>query len=189
MLEAIADAGLAGLGAMERVVGAGGVTRASDLHRLVDAQLVDADALAAFLASRYGVRLLDGAALEDMEIAASDLSHRFLVDNWLLPLRGADGTRLVGALHPGDHEPLDALFAVLDEHAELCVVSAPDMEARLERLADAPAPEAPSGAEARTSVRLPRARRRNRCDAGMARVVAGMERATVVIDACARESG
>ena len=49
--------------------------------------------------------------------------------------------------------------------------------------------EAPSGAEARTSVRLPRARRRKRCDAGMARVVAGMERATVVIDACARESG
>ncbi|MFC3726964.1 GspE/PulE family protein [Neoaquamicrobium sediminum] len=141
MLEAIADAGLAGLGAMDRVIGAGGVTRASDLHRLVDAQLVDADALAAFLASRYGVRLLDGAALEDMEIAASDLSHRFLVDNWLLPLRGADGTRLVGALHPGDHEPLDALFAVLDEHAELCVVSAPDMEARLERLADAQAPE------------------------------------------------
>ena len=50
--------------------------------------------------------------------------------------------------------------------------------------------EAPSGAEARTSVRLPRARRRKRCDAGMARAaVAGMERATVVIDACARESG
>ena len=55
---------------------------------------------------------------------------------------------------------------------------------------DAPAPEAPSGAEARTIVRLPRARRRKRCDAGMARAaVAGMERATVVIDACARESG
>ena len=55
---------------------------------------------------------------------------------------------------------------------------------------DAPAPEAPSGAEAWTIVRLPRARRRKRCDAGMARAaVAGMERATVVIDACARESG
>jgi hypothetical protein len=52
------------------------------------------------------------------------------------------------------------------------------------------APEALSGAEARTSARLPRARRRKRCDAGMARAaVAGMERATVVIDACARESG
>lgn len=72
MLEAIADAGLAGLGAMERVMGAGGVTRASDLHRLVDAQLVDADALAAFLASRYGVRLLDGDALEELEICESE---------------------------------------------------------------------------------------------------------------------
>ena len=61
--------------------------------------------------------------------------------------------------------------------------------AHLRSASDTPAPEAPSGAEARTIVRLPRARRRKRCDAGMARVVAGMERATVVIDACARESG
>lgn len=135
MVEALAQAGLAGLTAMERVLGAGGVARASDLHRLVDAQLVDADALAAFLSGRYGVRLLAGDALDELDIAASDLSPRFLVDNWLLPLRAPDGSRLVGALHPGDSEPIDALLSVLEDGVEVCVISAPDMEARLERLA------------------------------------------------------
>jgi general secretion pathway protein E len=113
----------------------GSVTgRASDIHRLVEAQLVDADALAAFLAQKSGVRLIDRDGVGRMQPSARNLSLRFLSENWLIPLVDEDGKLVIGALHPGDDEPLRALRAVLDEEAEICAISLPDIEAGLQRL-------------------------------------------------------
>ncbi len=141
LLAAIAEAGLADSAAMVKALGAAGIRGSSDLHRLVETQLVDADALAAFLSTCYGVRLLGREKLAHVEIAAEGFSPRFLLDNWLLPLKAPDGASLVGTLHPGDTEAIDALVSVMETRPEICVMSAPDLEARLERLsgpADAP---------------------------------------------------
>lgn len=134
LLSAMAEAGLANGENIRSLLGENGAPRATDLHRLIEAQIVDADALAGFLASYYGLRLLDRVQLADCRPTAQDLSARFLVENWLVPLTAPDGTQLIGALHPGDADPIDALRSVLDHDAELCVISAPDLETSLERL-------------------------------------------------------
>lgn len=127
-------AGLAEPGAMRALLGDGAL-RAADIHRLVETQMADADALAARLAALCDVRLLDGNAVRDCQPSLAGLSLRFLTENWLVPLVGPDGGMLIGALHPGDAEPIDALAAALGEPAELCAISAPDIEACLQRLA------------------------------------------------------
>lgn len=134
MLAAMAQARLAGADAIAGVLGDVAAPRASDLHRLVETQLVDADALAQFLSGYFRVRLLDRAAVDGARASAQKLSLRFLMDNWVVPLETGDGQNLIGVLHPGDREPLEALMAVMDDDAELCVVSAPDIEACLQRL-------------------------------------------------------
>lgn len=134
LLAALAEAGLVDSAAMLKALGTTAIRGSSDLHRLVETQLVDADALAAFLSAFYGVRLLGRDELAEIEIAAEGFSPRFLLDNWLLPMQGPDGARLVGTLHPGDTETIDALVSVMAAKPEICVMSAPDLEARLERL-------------------------------------------------------
>lgn len=133
LLDGLAAAGLVDAAAARGLLG-NAAGRAADMHRLVEAQLVDADALAAFLARRFGVRLIDRDGIGRMQPSARNLSLRFLTENWLVPLVDETGRLVVGALHPGDDEPLKALGAVLDEKVELCVVSLPDIEAGLQRL-------------------------------------------------------
>ncbi|MFC0246389.1 hypothetical protein ACFOLL_11285 [Falsochrobactrum ovis] len=58
LLSSMADAGLASREATQELFGDRSALRASDLHRLIEAQIVDADALASFLSSYYGVQLL-----------------------------------------------------------------------------------------------------------------------------------
>lgn len=134
ILGAIAQAGLASLAAIRTVLGDMDNPRAADLHRLVEAQLVDPDALAALLARYYGVGLIDRETLREAQPALCNLSLRFLMDNWIVPLEQAGGPTLVGVLHPGEREPIDALFSVMDGDVELRVASAPDIEACLQRL-------------------------------------------------------
>jgi general secretion pathway protein E len=134
MLAAMALAGLAGAEAIGGVLGEVVAPRAADIHRLVETQLVDADALAAFLASYFHVRLLDRTLVNAARAGAQKLSLRFLMDNWVVPLETEDGQKMIGVLHPGDREPIEALMSVMDDDAELCVVSAPDIEACLQRL-------------------------------------------------------
>jgi len=134
MLSAMADAGLASLDAIRNVLGDIERPRAADLHRLVETQLVDADALATFLANFFRLRLMDRTVVNSSRATAQKLSLRFLMDNWVMPLATDDGEMLIGVLHPGDREPIEALLSVMDEQAELCVVSAPDLEACLQRL-------------------------------------------------------
>lgn len=126
-------AGIAELGAVRALLGDGPL-RAADIHRLVETQMADADALAARLAELSNVRLLDGNAVRDCQPSPAGLSLRFMTENWLVPLVTSDGALLIGALHPGDAEPIDALAAALGEPAELCVISAPDIEACLQRI-------------------------------------------------------
>ena len=126
-------AGIAEAGAMRALLGDGPL-RAADIHRLVETQMADADALAARLAELSNVRLLDGNAVRDCQPSPAGLSLRFMTENWLVPLVTSDGALLIGALHPGDAEPIDALAAALGEPAELCVISAPDIEACLQRI-------------------------------------------------------
>ena len=59
MLSAMAAAGLTSLDAIRNVLGETERPSASDLHRLVETQLVDPDALAAFLADFFRLRLMD----------------------------------------------------------------------------------------------------------------------------------
>lgn len=134
MLAAMAQAGLAAPEAIAGVLGEATAPRAADIHRLVETQLVDADALASFLASYFHVRLLDRTVVDAARAGAQKLSLRFLMDNWVVPLETGDGQKLIGVLHPGDREPVEALMSVMDDDAELCVVSAPDIEACLQRL-------------------------------------------------------
>ena len=120
--------------AIRAVLGEAERPRASDLHRLVETQLVDPDALAAFLSDFFRLRLIDRTVVNASRATAQKLSLRFLMDNWVMPLTTDDGELLIGVLHPGDREPIDALLSVMDEKAEVCVVSAPDLEACLQRL-------------------------------------------------------
>jgi len=131
---AMAAGGLASSEALRGILGDAPTLRASDLHRLVEAEIVDADALATFLAAHYGLRQIDRAALNGAVATAQTLSQRFLMDNWLIPLSTEDGAIVIAALHPGDREPVDALLTVLDRPAEIRVISAPDLEACLQRL-------------------------------------------------------
>jgi len=137
LLAALSDAGLASREATRDLFGENEASRASDLHRLIEAQIVDADALAGFLSSYYGVRLLDRQQLADYKPAAQNLSNRFLVENWIAPLTAPDGHLVIGVLHPGDDDPITALRAVLDGEAEVCVIPAPDLETCLEHLSGA----------------------------------------------------
>ncbi len=134
LLAAMADAGLATGEATQGLFGDRTALRASDLHRLIEAQIVDADALARFLSTYYGVRLLDRQQLADYTPVAQNLSNRFLVENWIAPLTTPDGGSVIGVLHPGDADPIEALRSVLDGNAEICVIPAPDLETCLERL-------------------------------------------------------
>lgn len=133
LLGRLAAAGLVDEAAARSLLG-NAAGRAADLHRLVEAHLADADALAAFLARAFGVRLIDRDGVGRMQPSARNLSLRFLTENWLVPLVDETGRLVIGALHPGDDEPLRALTAVLDEEAELCAASLPDIEAALQRL-------------------------------------------------------
>ncbi|TPN45881.1 type II/IV secretion system protein [Mesorhizobium sp. B1-1-4] len=134
LLSSMAGAGLASREATRGLFGESTASRASDLHRLIEAQIVDADALAGFLSSYYGVRLLDRHQLADYRPVGQNLSNRFLVENWIAPLTAPDGSAVIGVLHPGDADPIEALRSVLDGDVEVCVVPAPDLESCLERL-------------------------------------------------------
>lgn len=134
LLPAMADAGLASREATRGLFGESTASRASDLHRLIEAQIIDADALAGFLSSYYEVRLLDRQQLAEYRPVAQNLSNRFLVENWIAPLTAPDGSAVIGVLHPGDADPIEALRSVLDDDVEVCVVPAPDLESCLERL-------------------------------------------------------
>jgi len=134
VLEAMAAAGLASAEAIGAVLGTMAHPRAADIHRLLEAQTVDPDALAGFFADSFGLRLLDRTIVNRSRASAQKLSLRFLMDNWLIPLTTDDGEALIGVLYPGDREPIDALLSVIDHDAELCVISAPDLEACLQRL-------------------------------------------------------
>jgi len=133
-VDLLAEGGIAERATMLALLGDGPL-RAADIHRLVEAQMADPDALAALLAQLCDVRLLDGEAVRDCQPALAGLSLRFLTENWLVPLTDADGEVLIGALHPGDMEPIEALVAALGKPAELCAIPAPDIEACLQRLA------------------------------------------------------
>ncbi|WP_442582163.1 GspE/PulE family protein [Mesorhizobium sp. ASY16-5R] len=80
------------------------------------------------------MRLLDRQQLADYTPVAQNLSSRFLVENWIAPLTAPDGRAVIGVLHPGDADPIEALRSVLDVDAEVCVVPAPDLESCLERI-------------------------------------------------------
>jgi len=136
-LSALAASGLATRGATQDLFGESTALRATDLHRLIEAKIVDADALAGFLSSYYCVQLLDRQQLADYKPVAQHLSNRFLVENWIAPLTAPDGSTVIGVLHPGDEDPIMALRAVLDGKAELCIIPAPDLEACLEHLTGA----------------------------------------------------
>lgn len=137
LLSSMADAGLASREATQELFGDRSALRASDLHRLIEAQIVDADALAGFLSSYYGVQLLDRQQLADYKPVAQNLSNRFLVENWIAPLTAPDGSVVIGVLHPGDEDPIMALRAVLDGQADVCVIPAPDLENCLEHFSGA----------------------------------------------------
>ena len=140
-VDLLAEGGIAERATMLALLGDGPL-RAADIHRLVEAQMADPDALAALLAQLCDVRLLDGEAVRDCQPALAGLSLRFLTENWLVPLTDADGEVLIGALHPGDMEPIEALVAALGKPAELCAIPAPDIEACLQRLASSGEAEA-----------------------------------------------
>jgi len=140
-VDLLAQGGIAERATMLALLGDGPL-RAADIHRLVEAQMADPDALAARLAQLCDVRLLDGEAVRDCQPALAGLSLRFLTENWLVPLTDADGAMLIGALHPGDMEPIEALVAALGRPAELCAIPAPDIEACLQRLASSGEAEA-----------------------------------------------
>ncbi|WP_343313461.1 GspE/PulE family protein [Brucella sp. BE17] len=137
LLSALSDAGLASREATQELFGESTASRASDLHRLIEAKIVDADTLASFLSSYYSVQLLDRQQLADYKPVAQNLSNRFLVENWIAPLTAPDGSTVIGVLHPGDEDPIMALRAVLDGKAEVCIIPAPDLEACLEHLSGA----------------------------------------------------
>lgn len=134
LLATIAQAGLASLDGIRAVLGDIEEPRAGDLHRLVEAQTVDPDALAAHLAQRFGIGLLDRDMLRDWQPTQRNLSLRFLMDNWIVPLEQPGHPTIVGVLHPGEREPIDALLSVMEGEVELRVASAPDIEACLQRL-------------------------------------------------------
>jgi len=134
VIAGMAEAGLASMDAMRGLLGDAPRARAGEIHRLIEAQLVDADEVAGFMARLYGVPLLDRDMLAGMQPGSEGLSLRFLMDNWLVPLTDSEGGAFIGALHPGDREPIDALLMVLDRETEVCAMSAPDLEACLQRL-------------------------------------------------------
>ncbi len=134
LLEALAGSGLIGRAELQNLFGDLVEPGTADIYRLVEGQLVDPDALAAFLATYYGLPLAEREELAHIEPIAQHLSHRFLIDNWLLPHRTTDGRLRIGVFFPGDSEPIDALRAAFGESAELWVMSAPDLESGLLRL-------------------------------------------------------
>lgn len=135
LANAMLEAGLVPAEALNAMVSEGREPRAADLQRLVEAQLVDADQLAEFLAAHYRLPLLDRDELARLQPMGERLSHRFLAENWLVPFAEEAGRHLVGVLHPGDREPIEALLGVLDGEYTLCVLSLPDVEASLQKLA------------------------------------------------------
>lgn len=135
LANAMLEAGLVPTEALSSIVGGGREPRSADLQRLVEAQLVDPDLLAEFLAGHYRIPFIDRDEVARLQPMGERLSHRFLAENWLIPFAEEAGRRLVGVLHPGDREPIDALLGVLDGECELCVLSLPDIEASLQRLA------------------------------------------------------
>ena len=137
LLPAILQAGLAEADAIRGLVGDKEDLTAADIQRLIEAQIVDADAIAELLAGHYNLALLGRDELAAMEPAGENLSQRFLAENWLVPFIDAEGRRFVGVLHPGDREPIEALAAALEGEFDLCVLSLPDVEAGLQRLAGA----------------------------------------------------
>jgi len=140
-VDVLAAGGIAERATMLALLGDGPL-RAADIHRLVETQMADPDALAARLAQLCDVRLLDSEAVRDCQPALGGLSLRFLTENWLVPLTGPGEEVLIGALHPGDMEPIEALVAALGKPAELCAIPAPDIEACLQRLASSGEAEA-----------------------------------------------
>ena len=135
LANAMLEAGLVPAEALNAMVSEGREPRAADLQRLVEAQLVDADQLAEFLAAHYRLPLLDRDELARLQPMGERLSHRFFAENWLVPFAEEAGRHLVGVLHPGDREPIEALLGVLDGDYTLCVLSLPDIEASLQKLA------------------------------------------------------
>ncbi|MGY6709348.1 MAG: GspE/PulE family protein [Rhizobiaceae bacterium] len=135
LANAMLEAGLVPTEALSSIVGEGREPRSADLQRLVEAQLVDPDLLAEFLAGHYRIPFIDRDEVARLQPMGERLSHRFLAENWLIPFAEEAGRRLVGVLHPGDREPIDALLGVLDGECTLCVLSLPDIEASLQRLA------------------------------------------------------
>lgn len=155
-VETLADRGLADVRAMSALLG-GGQLSTNDLHRLIETQLVNPDRLAEVLSDIYGVRLLVGDEVRASDPTSGGLSTRFLVENRLVPLVSGEGELLIGVLNPGDAEPIGALVAAFDRPAEICTMSAPDIEACLQRIA---------GAEDATAAAL--------ADHGAAETVAGL---------------
>ncbi len=147
LLEALAGTGMIGRAELHNLFGELVEPGTADIYRLVEGQLVDPDALAAFLATYYELPLAEREELAQIEPIAQHLSHRFLIDNWLLPHRTSDGRLRIGVFFPGDSEPIDALLAAFGEPAELWVMSAPDLESGLLRLTGSE-----SGASASTDV-------------------------------------
>jgi len=149
-VDMLAQGGIAERATMLALLGDGPL-RAADIHRLVEAQMADPDALAALLAQLCDVRLLDSETVRDCQPTLSGLSLRFLTENWLVPLADAGGAVLIGALHPGDMEPIEALVTALGRPAELCAIPAPDIEACLQRLASSGEAEAGPAADRSTA--------------------------------------
>ncbi len=134
VLDALAESGMIGRAELDDLYGDLEDPRTADIYRLIEGQLVDADKLAAFFSAFYGLPLSERDELSSIEPTVQNLSHRFLIDNWLLPHKDPQGRLRFGVLFPGDHEPIEALQAAFGEPAELWVMSAPDLESGLLRL-------------------------------------------------------
>jgi general secretion pathway protein E len=131
VLQALAGGDANLLDEIRRVLGQEPMPAAAALRRLIDAKLIDADALAAALARRYGLRVLSGDELRKHRVRAEGFSARFLSENWIVPLTGPKGEAVIAVLHPGDAQAPAMLRRALGGSAELAVLSMPDLEAMM----------------------------------------------------------